>query len=116
MEYSRIEELLNRYLEGESTLEEEALLKGYLSQAEVLPEHLEMQEMFRYFARSNQEMTSTSDITHDLTELIEQEWKMHEDSLYKSNEKMIKDSIWGDIALPAEIALNSVFTKVPCKK
>ena len=48
--------------------------------------------------------------------LIEQEWKMHEDSLYKSNEKMIKDSIWGDIALPAEIALNSVFTKVPCKK
>ena len=75
MEYREIEELLNRYLEGESTLEEEAQLKEYFSRPGLSPEHHEMQEMFRYFAAANHEATPPFDINDELSAVIESEWK-----------------------------------------
>jgi len=75
MEYSEIEELLNRYLEGETTLEEEALLREYFSQSGLSPKHLEMQEMFRYFADANHAAAAPFDITDELSAVIECEWK-----------------------------------------
>ena len=76
MEYTRIEELLNRYLEGESTLEEESLLKEYFSQADLPQEHRGLQEMFRYFVQANQEAAPTFDMEHALNTAIEHNWKL----------------------------------------
>jgi chloramphenicol O-acetyltransferase len=75
MEYQEIEEILNRYLEGASTLEEETILKEYFSQADLPAEHLEMKEMFQYFAEANQEDAPHFDISAELNSLVEKEWK-----------------------------------------
>ena len=75
MEYHEIEEILNRYLEGESTLEEEALLKKYFSRDDLLTEQRETQELFRYLNEAKQESAPPFDINDELNLLIEKEWK-----------------------------------------
>lgn len=61
MDSNRIEELLTRYWEGETTLEEETHLREYFSHNEV-PEHLkETATLFQYFAQhKNKEVLDTS--------------------------------------------------------
>ncbi len=52
MESVKIEKLVRKYLEAESSLDEEAILKNYFSQ-ENIPIHLqEYQPMFTYFSQS----------------------------------------------------------------
>lgn len=75
MEYNEIEKLLCKYLEGESTLDEEALLKEYFAQAGLPVERQEMQEMFRYLTNARLESEPTFDITDQLNAVIENEWK-----------------------------------------
>lgn len=75
MEYKEIEKLLNKYLEGESSLEEEALLKDYFAQPGLPAEQHEMQEMFRYFTDSKSESSPPFNITNEINTLIESEWK-----------------------------------------
>ncbi len=75
MEYNGIEELLNKYLEGESSLEEEVLLKEYFSQASLPDERKEMQQLFLYFAFAEKESAPAPGITGELNRLIENEWK-----------------------------------------
>jgi hypothetical protein len=75
MEYHEIEEILNRYLEGESTLEEEAMLKEYFSQPGLPEEQREMQDLFRYLNEARQESAPTFDVTANLNSLIEKEWQ-----------------------------------------
>ncbi len=62
MELAKIEILLKKYLEAETSLEEERILKNYFSQENV-PSHLaEYQNLFNYFSDSSLE-TSTRSIT-----------------------------------------------------
>ncbi len=75
MEYKEIEKLLNRYMEGESTLEEEALLKEYFSKPGLPEDQVEFQEMFRYLSEAKLESTPPFNITDELNSLIEIEWK-----------------------------------------
>jgi len=75
MEHNKIDRLLNKYLEGESTLEEEALLRNFFSQPSLPSEYSEMQEMFRYFAQADLEVSPSFHITNELTTLIDNEWK-----------------------------------------
>lgn len=61
MESVKIEELVRKYLEAETSLDEEAILKDYFSQ-ESIPIHLrEYQPMFAYFSQSGK-LTSTKKI------------------------------------------------------
>jgi hypothetical protein len=75
MEYNEIEKVLNRYLEGESTLEEEAKLREYFSQPGLTEDQVEFREMFRYFAEAKQDSTPAFDITNELNSVIESEFK-----------------------------------------
>lgn len=75
MEYHEIEELLNRYIEGETTLDEEAFLKDYFSQPGLSREHAELQEMFRYFADKKDEAIPPFNLNDQLNNLIESESK-----------------------------------------
>jgi hypothetical protein len=60
MESARIEKLLEKYYEAETTLKEEKELKDYFAQSEV-PGHLaEHREMFNYFNDSSLETSSRS--------------------------------------------------------
>lgn len=62
MELDKIERLVKKYLEAETTLEEERILKNYFSQDDV-PVHLtEYKSLFNYFKDSSLE-TSTKSIT-----------------------------------------------------
>jgi len=74
MEYQEIEKLLNRYLEGETTLEEEALLKAYFSHADLPEKHREMQEFFCYLTDAKHESEPPFDVTYELNTLIEKKW------------------------------------------
>jgi len=75
MEYREIDELLNRYLEGETTLEEEVLLKDYFSRQDIDPKHLEWKEMFRFFAEDQKNSAPSFDTETELKAVIEGEWK-----------------------------------------
>ena len=75
MEYQTIEEILNRYFEGESTLEEETMLKEYFSHSDFPAEHRGMKELFQYFDEANREAIPDLDISSHLDSVIENEWK-----------------------------------------
>lgn len=89
MEYQKIDEILNRYMEGESTLEEEALLKQYFSQPGLPAEHIEMKELFNYFIDAQRETTPPFDVSTDLNLLIENEWKKETRSRFSRAAKWI---------------------------
>lgn len=75
MEYHAIEEILNRYLEGESTLEEEAMLKEYFSQPDLPEDQREMKQLFRYLNTAKAESAPDFDVSANLNSIIENEWK-----------------------------------------
>ncbi len=75
MEYKEIENILNRYLEGESTLDEESMLKEYFSRTGLPTEQRELQEMFRYFNEAEKQAAPPFDLSAELNRVIENEWK-----------------------------------------
>tara|TARA_R100000935_G_scaffold42923_1_gene65232 strand:+ start:54588 stop:55022 length:435 start_codon:yes stop_codon:yes gene_type:complete len=55
MELAKIEQLLEAYFEGNTTLQEEATLRSYFSSAEVAPHLQQYQLMFASFAKAQTE-------------------------------------------------------------
>ncbi|CAA0141688.1 hypothetical protein [Tenacibaculum maritimum] len=55
MELANIEKLIEKYLNGETTLEEETVLKNYFLSEEVAPHLQEYQVLFEYFKVSKEE-------------------------------------------------------------
>ncbi len=52
MESNKIEQLLDKYFESETTLQEEAVLQDYFLNSKVAPHLKEYQALFEYFAKS----------------------------------------------------------------
>lgn len=75
MEYREIEEILNRYLEGESTLEEESVLKDYFSQSNLPSDQIEMKELFQYLSEASKESAPPFDVNAHLNSVIENKWE-----------------------------------------
>lgn len=61
MELANIEKILKKYLDGETSLQEEATLKTYFLSENVAPEHEEYIPLFLYF-KSSKEDTFTKTI------------------------------------------------------
>ena len=83
MEYNEIEKLLTRYLEGKSTLEEEAFLKEYFSQPGLPDDQSEMKELFCYLAVAKVDSAPLYDVTSELNALIENESKKESASRFR---------------------------------
>jgi len=58
MELYKIEQLLEKYLNAETSLQEEATLKNYFSTGDVAPHLQEYESMFGYFAISKAETSA----------------------------------------------------------
>jgi len=54
MDYNYINKILKKYFEGNTSLQEEADLKKYFLQEEILPEHRPYKPMFRLFTEEKQ--------------------------------------------------------------
>jgi len=52
MDYKAIDNTLNRYFDGTSSLEEERLLKQYFSSAQVRPEHMPYKPLFDHYGNA----------------------------------------------------------------
>ncbi|HTF18390.1 MAG TPA: hypothetical protein VK658_09980 [Chryseolinea sp.] len=65
MDSSKVQQLLQKYWSGETTLEEEQLLKDHFKQDEVPEELSEVAAMFRYFDQTKQ--NALNDIAFDRT-------------------------------------------------
>jgi len=59
MELSKIESLLEKYLNAETSLQEEVTLKNYFLSGDVAPEFKEYEAMFSYFNHSKAETLKT---------------------------------------------------------
>ena len=55
MELAKIENLLEKYFEAKTTIQEEAVLKEYFAQEEVAAHLVEHKEMFNFFSESSLE-------------------------------------------------------------
>ena len=60
MESNRIDQLLVKYLDAETTLQEEALLQDYFQNSNVAPHLEEYRALFGYFAESKTERYTTT--------------------------------------------------------
>ncbi|NVO19194.1 MAG: phage holin family protein [Bacteroidetes bacterium] len=104
MEYQEIDRLLNAYLEGNLSLEEEKYLREFLL-AENLPvEFRGFKEMFSYFAERTQETYPDFDLTAQLNTLVENEWQKENKTRFR---KLLLLS--GSAAAVLIIALTALF-------
>jgi len=75
MELAKIENLLEKYFEAETSIQEEAILQKYFAQKEV-PEHLKQyKEMFNFFSSSSLETSNrTIELTRESKKTISIKW------------------------------------------
>ncbi len=74
MNYTYIEQLLERYWLGETNLDEEQILKSFFCQNDV-PEHLKEYAEFFAYAKESKEMKVSADFDSRFSDLIEAEEK-----------------------------------------
>ena len=68
MEDHKIDELLAKYWEGETSLKEESLLRDYFTSGQVRPEHEAISPMFQFFTLARgQEMESEIEVPSEVT-------------------------------------------------
>lgn len=72
MEFNNITQLLDKYWEGETSLQEEEQLKQYFSNGKVAPEHLQFQPLFQFF-KDEQDVMISDDFEKRLLNQIENE-------------------------------------------
>ena len=72
MDYKKINNLLEKYWEGETTLQEEATLRQYFNEADVAEELLPFQPLFKFF-REEQENMVGEDFENKLLEKLRME-------------------------------------------
>lgn len=70
MDYKYIEQLLNRYFQCETTLEEEAILRTFFSQKEVPEQLIPYKDLFTYELKEAKENTLGSDFDNRLAKAI----------------------------------------------
>jgi len=92
MELQKIEQLLNKYFESETTLKEEKALRDYFSSSEVAPHLQAYQSMFAHFSASKDEV--------------------HQNDVKAFSEKPVQSktrSLWYSIAAGLAIVLGATF-------
>lgn len=71
MDYKNINHLLEKYWEGETSLQEEETLQQYFNNGSVKPEHEEFKSLFAFF-KEEKEITVSNDFEKRFLEKIEQ--------------------------------------------
>jgi len=75
MDYKLINQLLEKYWEGESTLEEEQQLKAYFNSSELADEHKEFVPLFQYLKSEKEQLLRTEVIDTTLQRIEEEAQK-----------------------------------------
>lgn len=75
MEYKNINHLLEKYWEGETSLQDEETLKHYFNNGKVAPELEQYQSLFQYF-KEEQDVIISDDFEKRLLKQIENEQKV----------------------------------------
>ncbi len=75
MDYKNINNLLEKYWEGESSLQEEETLKQYFNNGKVAPQFEQYQSLFQYF-KEEQDVMISDDFEKQLLKRIENEQKV----------------------------------------
>lgn len=75
MDCRNINELLEKYYEGKTTLEEENHLREYFSNTNLPAEHQYLKQMFQYFNEVKTSSNPEFNIRDELNSLVEKQWK-----------------------------------------
>jgi hypothetical protein len=75
MDYKDINKLLEKYFDGNSTLEEEAFLKEYFAGENLPKEHIYLKKMFQYFIESKENIKLDLNAKQELQTFLDDKWK-----------------------------------------
>ena len=71
MDYKKLETLITKYFEGETSLQEEAQLKNYFQQSDVDPELKQYQPLFQFY-KKEERLELSSDFENRLLQQLQQ--------------------------------------------
>ncbi len=75
MDYQNINELLEKYFEGNTSQEEEMLLKEYFSKSDIPARYQYLKQMFQYFNEEKTKGNPDFNINAEIKCTIENQWK-----------------------------------------
>ncbi len=106
MDSQKIKFLLDKYYQGETSLEEERILKNYFNQQNSSNKDFADKEILNYF--NSDKIVMSSNFTNEIDDIVEKEWK------YSTKRRFLKIVKWSSsIAAVLIIAIGVfVFDKV----
>lgn len=74
---ARINDLLEKYWEGETTVEEENILKSYFQNGQIMPEHEAFTPLFVYFNEQKKLLYSLPPVEDIIQKVTSQHLSLH---------------------------------------
>jgi hypothetical protein len=75
MDYQNINEILEKYFEGNTTQEEENLIREYFLKTDLPVEHQYLKKMFHYFNEAKINSKPDFNVNAELNSIIDNQWK-----------------------------------------
>jgi hypothetical protein len=99
MDYQEIDKLLQKYFDGNTSLEEEAVLKNFFSNEKLPKEYLKLKGMFNYFSDSSVKSGKNTVTDNELVSIMQHTWKK------ETRTKMFRLVLSGSIAAMLAISV-----------
>ena len=110
MDYRELKILLNSYYNGQTTLDEERVIRNFFKKDDIPSELLEEKEMFESYKKIKKESEPNSELNNEIVNLIDHKW---EESAKKRLQNIIRFSISAAAGILVILSVNFYFNQKP---